>query len=115
MDKSLNDIVNSPELIHYLLTTFLSALIIFFGGIIIARYIRKRLRQSKFGGRHVDETLRPVFASFIFYFIIGVALYAVLIKLGVPPTSLLTIFGAAGIAIALALKDTLSKRHYWHD
>lgn len=108
MNKPFKDIINSPELINYVLTTCLAALIIFIGGIIIARYIRKRLKQSKFGGRHVDETLRPVIASFIFYVIIGVTLYAVLIKLGVPPTSLLTIFGAAGIAIALALKDTLS-------
>ena len=36
------------------------------------------------------------------------AIYAFLSKLGVPATSLLAIFGAAGLAIGLALKDTLS-------
>lgn len=108
MDKILKYIDSSPLLIYYLFNTIIAAFIIFVGGIFVARHIRKRLKQSKFGGRHVDETLRPIIASFIFYVLIGITLYAVLIKLGVPPTSLFTIFGAAGLAVALALKDTLS-------
>jgi small conductance mechanosensitive channel len=35
-------------------------------------------------------------------------LYAVLIKLGVPASALIAVFGAAGLAIGLALRDTLS-------
>ncbi|WP_418152414.1 mechanosensitive ion channel family protein [Litorimonas sp. RW-G-Af-16] len=56
----------------------------------------------------MDATLRPVLASIVFYIIVAMTLYATLVKLGVPPTSLIAVFGAAGLAIGLALKDTLS-------
>jgi len=74
----------------------------------IARWLRKRLLNSKMTSNHVDATLRPVIATSIFYIIIAITIYAFLTKLGVPSTSLLAIFGAAGLGIALALKDTLS-------
>ena len=108
MPKALENINNYPQLIYNLCVIIIPAIIILILGVTIARYVRKKLKASKFGGDHVDETLRPVIASFIFYLILGTTLYAVLIKLGVHPTSLLAIFGAAGLAIALALKDTLS-------
>lgn len=108
MDTLLSLKNSYPDLMNNLIHIFIPAVLIFIIGVIIARSIRKRLKNSRFGGRHVDETLRPVLASFIFYVIMATTVYAVLIKLGVPPTSLLAIFGAAGLAIALALKDTLS-------
>jgi len=86
----------------------LSALLIFVVGIIVGRWIRKRIRKSTVGGDHLDATLKPVIASVFFYLIIAMTLYAVLIKLGVPPTSLIAVFGGAALAIGLALKDTLS-------
>ncbi len=95
-----------------LLTAFainlIAAFAILFAGLIIARWIRKRLRKSKIGGSHVDATLRPALASAFFYVFIAMTLYAFLRKLGVDAASLLAIFGAAGLAIGLALKDTLS-------
>ncbi len=108
MNKILKNINNLPNFIEQILITVIPAIAIFIVGTIIARYLRQRLKQSKFGGRHVDETLRPVIASFVFYTIMAATLYAVLIKLGVPPTSLIAVFGAAGLAVALGLKDTLS-------
>lgn len=86
----------------------LSALLIFILGLMVGRILSKRLRRSKFGGSHLDSTLRPVLASVIFYIILAMTLYAVLIKLGVPPSALIAVFGAAGLAIGLALRDTLS-------
>ena len=88
--------------------TLLAALFILFSGMVLARWFRKRLLYSKITQNHVDATLRPVVATSIFYLIIAVTIYAFLTKLGVPSTSLLAIFGAAGLGIALALKDTLS-------
>ncbi|GHA86700.1 membrane protein [Algimonas arctica] len=85
-----------------------SALLIFIAGIFFGRFLSKRLRKSQFGGSHLDATLRPVLASVVFYLILAMTLYAVLIKLGVPPTSLLAVFGGAALAIGLALRDTLS-------
>lgn len=85
-----------------------SALLIFCAGVFFGRVLSKRLRKSKFGGNHLDATLRPVLASVVFYLILAMTLYAVLIKLGVPPTSLIAVFGGAALAIAFALRDTLS-------
>lgn len=89
-------------------TTILSALAVLILGWIVARWFRKRLRNIKLGRHEIDPTLRPIFASAVFYVIMAMTLYAFLIKLGVPPTSLIAVFGAAGLAIGLALKDTLS-------
>lgn len=85
-----------------------SALVIFIAGIFVGKFLSKRLKKSKFGGSHLDATLRPVLASVVFYVVLAMTLYAVLIKLGVPPTSLLAVFGGAALAIGLALRDTLS-------
>lgn len=86
----------------------LSALLIFIVGIVVGRWVQKRIRRSKIGGSHLDATLKPVIASAIFYVIIAMTIYAVLIKVGVPASSLIAVFGAAGLAIGLSLKDTLS-------
>jgi small conductance mechanosensitive channel len=86
----------------------ISAVLIFILGLMVGRALSKRLKKSRFGGSHLDATLRPVFASVVFYLILAMTLYAVLIKLGVPPASLLAVFGGAALAIAFALRDTLA-------
>jgi len=86
--------------------TFAFAILII--GWIIARALRRKIRKPSFGPRNFDKTLRPVIASAVFYVVLAMAVYAFLAKLGVPATSLLAVFGAAGLAIGLALKDTLS-------
>lgn len=85
-----------------------AGLAIFILGMFVGRWARKRIRNSDIGGRHLDATLKPVLASAIFYAILAMTLYAVLIKIGIPPTSLIAAFATAGLAIALSLRDTLS-------
>lgn len=96
-----------PHLFAFGLNTIAALLILIFGWT-IARWVKRRVKGSKIGGSHVDSTLRPIVASSIFYVIIAMTLYAVLRKIGVDAASLLAVFGAAGLAIGLALKDTLS-------
>ncbi len=86
----------------------IAALLILILGIAIGRFLSRRFRRSTFGGSHLDKTLRPVLATAVFYVILAMTLYAVLIQLGVPATSLIAVFGAAGLAIGLALRDTLA-------
>lgn len=95
-----------PEL-KTMAINILAALGIFFVGLMVARWFRKKIRGAAFGTDHVDVTLRPVIASAVFYVIIAITIYAALTRLGVEPTALLAVFGAAGLAIGLALKDTL--------
>jgi len=110
MDKALQSWTYIREQFPFLLNismNLISAVFIFVLGMIIGRWVQKRIRQSKVGA-HLDATLKPVVASAFFYIIVAMTVYAVLIKLGVPASSLIAIFGAAGLAIGLSLKDTLS-------
>lgn len=96
-----------PELLNFGMN-IAAAIVILIIGVMMARWMRKRLLNSKMTNNHVDATLRPVIAASLFYLILAITIYAFLTKLGVPSTSLLAVFGAAGLGIALALKDTLS-------
>ena len=79
-------------------------------GWIIARWadraVRKRLGNAK--GLQADDTFRPLIALLVRYAIILGALYAALDIAGVAPASLLAVFGAAGLAIALSVQGTLA-------
>jgi small conductance mechanosensitive channel len=55
-----------------------------------------------------DLTLRRFVASMVRYMIITFTVLAVLSQFGVQTASLITVFGAAGLAIGLALQGTLS-------
>ena len=98
---------NAPFIFEFLLN-IAAALFILIIGWLLAKIIRKRLRNPSFGPKNFDQTLRPVVASGVFYAIMGMSIYAFLTKLGIPATSLLAVFGAMGLAVGLALKDTLS-------
>lgn len=56
----------------------------------------------------VDEILRSFLRNVAFVALMVVVFIAALQKLGIPTTSLLAMVGAAGLAIGLALKDSLS-------
>ncbi|MDA8887586.1 mechanosensitive ion channel family protein [Hellea sp.] len=104
----LSKISESAPFIFEILINLTASLFILIIGWLLARVIRKRLRSPSFGPKSFDETLRPVVASGVFYAIMGMSIYAFLTKLGIPATSLLAVFGAMGLAVGLALKDTLS-------
>ena len=69
-----------------------------------AAWVRKAAAKYE----NIDPLLGNFFASILRYFIIIVTVLAVLGKFGVETTSFLAIFGAAGLAIGLALQGTLS-------
>jgi small conductance mechanosensitive channel len=79
--------------------------------IIIGRWISRRI--SRLLGRlleknNVDVTLVRFMENLTYYALIVVVLIAAVGQLGINTTSFLTIVGAAGLAIGLALKDSLS-------
>jgi small conductance mechanosensitive channel len=83
------------------------AIIIFFIGKLIAKWITliilKAMKKSK-----VDETLLKFLDSVIYGILIIIVVITSLGYLGIQTTSFIAILGAAGLAIALAFKDTLS-------
>ncbi|MFH1980739.1 MAG: mechanosensitive ion channel domain-containing protein [Pseudomonadota bacterium] len=78
---------------------------------VIGRWLAKKLtlllgalmRKNK-----VDDTLIGFFDSIAYYTLLIVVLIAAAEQLGINTTSLLTVLGAAGLAVGLALKDSLS-------
>lgn len=99
------------ETITYWVTTYsvklLAAILIFIIGKWLAgklsRLITKLLEKN-----NVDTTLINFLESIIYYTFLIVVIIATAGQLGINTTSFLTIVGAAGLAIGLALKDSLA-------
>jgi small conductance mechanosensitive channel len=99
------------EMVTYWVTTYslkiFAALLILFIGKWLARrmtnLISKLMEKNK-----IDITLVRFLDSIIYYTFMVVIVIAAAGQLGINTTSFLTIVGAAGLAIGLALKDSLS-------
>ena len=106
--EEIKDFLLDPQRLTEFALGLAAAFAILIVGWFIARFVRGRFRKPGRIVSKVNPTLRPVIGSAIYYVIIALTLFAFLVELGVPATSLLAVFGAAGLAIGLALKDTLA-------
>jgi small conductance mechanosensitive channel len=84
------------------------AVLILIVGFTVARWASRLARLAIERSRHIDSTLEPIAATGVRYAILIVVFIAALGQLGVQTTSLLTVLGAAGLAIGLALQGTLT-------
>ncbi len=82
------------------------ALVIFMIGKWFARKLTVLLGKL-LARQKVDETLIRFLDNIVYYALMVVVIMAAVDSLGVDTTSFLAIFGAAGLAIGLALKDSL--------
>lgn len=105
------DIEKYIEMITYWVTTYsvkiLAALLI----LVIGKWLSRRITNliTKLMEKNkVDLTLVRFLDSIIYYTFMVVIVIAAAGQLGINTTSFLTIVGAAGLAIGLALKDSLS-------
>ena len=83
------------------------ALVIFVVGKWIAHRVQNTLEKI-LRMRNVDEVLVDFLGNIASVLIIIIAVVAAFDTLGIPATSFMAIIGAAGLAIGLALKDSLS-------
>jgi len=83
------------------------ALLIFLIGKMVARALGNLTNKGmmKYG---VDETLTKFASSSVYFVLLVVVIMAALGQIGIQTTSFLAILGAAGLAVGLALKDTLA-------
>ncbi|MEK9832388.1 MAG: mechanosensitive ion channel domain-containing protein [Rhodospirillaceae bacterium] len=106
------DIQNLIEQIYAVLATYglnvIGALAIIVIGFIAAGWARRALERALSRSGHVDATIVRFFGSLLRYAIIAFVVIAALQRFGVEATSLVAVFGAAGLAIGLALQGTLS-------
>jgi small conductance mechanosensitive channel len=85
----------------------LAALAIFVIGRIIASALSRWL-SATMARVGVDQTLARFFGSLAYIALVAMVVLTAVDTLGVPTTNFLAIVGAAGLAIGLALKDSLS-------
>ena len=76
-------------------------------GRMVAGWVRRSITKA-LTRANTDASLIPFFASMVYYVVLGVVLIAVLSLFGIETTSLIAVFGAAGLAVGLALQGTLS-------
>ena len=100
LDTAWNFVVNNY-------THVLAALVILIVGRMAAGWARKLTRKGLERGE-VDATLVPFVAKLVYYAVLAVVVIAALNRLGVATTSVVAIFGAAGLAVGLALQGTLA-------
>jgi small conductance mechanosensitive channel len=85
-----------------------AAIAILIVGWIAAGWAQRAVDRALERTGKVDVTLRMFLSSFARYTVIIVTILAVLSRFGIQTASLITVLGAAGLAIGLALQGTLS-------
>lgn len=86
----------------------LMALLIIWIGFKIARWAGRAAQKNVAKAPNVDETLAKFLGSLVRYAVMAIVAIAAIGQVGVQTASLVAIFGAAGLAIGLALQGTLS-------
>ena len=106
------DIQNVIEQIFAVLAAYglnvIGALAIIVIGLVAAGWARRALERALSRSARIDATIVRFFGSLLRYAIIAFVVIAALQRFGVEATSLVAVFGAAGLAIGLALQGTLS-------
>jgi small conductance mechanosensitive channel len=107
---AINDFLANTDLVGMLSSWSINlvlALLIFIVGKWLARRVQNAFEKI-LRKREVDDVLVDFLGTIVSALIIIAAVIAAVDMLGIPATSFLAILGAAGLAIGLALKDSLS-------
>jgi small conductance mechanosensitive channel len=112
MDDITNTATEYADMVAVLLTTYglsvLGGLVVLTVGWTIAGWARRAVDRGLGKIESIDVTLRSFLASATRYLILVLTVLAVLSEFGIQTASLITVFGAASLAIGLALQGTLS-------
>ena len=107
--ETIKEIIGNAELIP-LLTVWVGKLALALLIFIIGKWIAKKIANTiglMMKAREVDDTLNRFLANIVYAVLLSVVILAALDPLGLPITSLFAVVGAAGLAVGLALKDSL--------
>ena len=85
-----------------------AAIAILLGGLWITAAMGRAVRRIARRNVNIDETLAAFFASIVRYALMAFVLIAVLARFGVETTQIITVLGAAALAIGLSLQGALS-------
>jgi small conductance mechanosensitive channel len=101
-------VAEARDLIVHYTPSVLGGIAILIVGWMASKIVARSLRAALGRFERVDATLRNFFVSLVRYIILIFTVLAVLSAFGVQTASLIAIFGAAGLAVGLALQGTLS-------
>ncbi|MHA6312558.1 small-conductance mechanosensitive channel MscS [Pantoea sp. S-LA4] len=107
LNNAGNWIIRNQELLISYAVNIVAAIAIIIVGMMIARIISNTANRV-LQARHIDTTVADFLSALVRYGIIAFTLIAALGRIGVQTTSVIAILGAAGLAVGLALKDSLS-------
>ncbi|MDR1353110.1 MAG: mechanosensitive ion channel [Treponema sp.] len=98
---------NHSGIIMELIRDIIVSLIIVIAGMIITRITGKILKKATADGLLADEIVTRILHRAVRYGILVICIIMILTTFGINTASLLAVLGAAGVAVGLALKDTL--------
>lgn len=107
---AINEYITNSNIVEVLMNAAINlviALAIFIIGRWIARMVQNTLEKI-LRSRQVDDVLVDFLGTIASALVIVIAVVAAFDQLGIPATSFMAIIGAAGLAIGLALKDSLA-------
>jgi len=107
---AINDFITNSNIVEILTNGAINlaiAIVIFVVGKWIAKRVQNTL-EKMLRKRSVDEVLVDFLGTIVYALILIAAIIAAVDQMGIPATSFMAIIGAAGLAIGLALKDSLS-------
>jgi small conductance mechanosensitive channel len=107
---AINEFLTNSNIVEMLTNGAINlviAIVIFVVGKWIAKRVQNTL-ESLLRKRKVDDVLVDFLGTIASTLIIVVAVIAAVDQMGIPATSFMAVIGAAGLAIGLALKDSLS-------
>ena len=108
--EAINDYISNSNIVGVLMNGAINlviALAIFVIGRWIARIVQNTLEKI-LRKRNVDDVLVDFLGTIAAALVIVIAVVAAFDQLGIPATSFMAIIGAAGLAVGLALKDSLA-------
>jgi small conductance mechanosensitive channel len=98
---------NTGIMINFIRNIIVS-LIILVVGLITARISGKLIKKNTGDGFRIDDTVARILRQIVRYGIFIICAIMILNAFGINTASLLAVLGAAGVAVGLALKDTLA-------
>ena len=107
--EAIKEFMSSAELVPMLVgwgAKIVLALVIYVVGKWVAKKVANIVRKLMVG-RDADPTLVNFLCNIVYAVLLVAVILAALDTVGLPVTSLLAVVGAAGLAIGLALKDSL--------
>jgi small conductance mechanosensitive channel len=95
-----------PEAIRIMIFNVLTAIVIAVAGWFAAKFI-VNLARSWMTKAKIDELLVRFAANILYWTLLAVVAIAVLSSLGIDTTALIALLGAAGLAVGIALQDSM--------